>query len=346
MQKTLLYLLLLLIFGGGAYYFVFSDRDSAFPAHEAGFRIKDTSRIGKLFLVNKHGESVLIERTPQGWKLNGQYKALTSTVTHLLGTLARQETKAPVPEVSHNSIIQTMAGSSTKVEVYDRNGKPMRIFYVGSDAHNYIGTYMLLEGASKPYLVGIKGFEGSLSASYNTDFDNWRDRTVFDIPEQDIQSVSVDYEEHPLNSFRITQENGKMDIEVDPRVVGTMEPNINRISTYLGFFTNLHCEGYLNGKMHIDSILSTVPKLGTISVTGKDNTYHQEVDVYWMPINKRSKNKVTLSRDVKPGYDADRYYAVMNNGADTIIIQQFNFGKILRKAYEFYEKDLNIPSKN
>src|SRR5690606_41867321 len=103
----------------------------------------------------KHGESVLIERTPQGWKLNGQYKALTSTVTHLLGTLARQETKAPVPEVSHNSIIQTMAGTSTKVEVYERNGKPMRIFYVGADVNNYTGTYMYFERTSKDYMVGM-----------------------------------------------------------------------------------------------------------------------------------------------------------------------------------------------
>ena len=38
-------------------------------------------------------------------------------------------------------------------------------------------------------------------------------------------------------------------------------------------------------------------------------------------------------------FDADRFYAVINNFKDTVIIQRFTFDKIFRKAYEFYEAD-------
>lgn len=344
MQKTILYLLLLLILGSGAYYFVFDRKDSPFPQEEAGFRIKDTGRIGKIYLVRTDGESLLLERTAEGWLLNNRYKALNSPVSHLLGTIAKQDARAPVPEASHNSIIKTMAGSSIKVELYDRKGTKMKIFYVGSDAYNYAGTYMLIEGASKPYLVGIPGFEGSISATYNTDFDNWRDRTVFDIRPEDIQSIAVEYPEYPLNSFTIRQQGDQVAVEADPGASGTLPLNTERVRSYLTFFTNLNCEGYLNGKMSIDSILSVVPKHSTVTVTGKKGP--QRLDVYWMPINKRSKNVKGSNRYVKVGYDADRYYGVMNGGADTVIIQQYNFGKVFRRAYEFYEADISGLPKN
>jgi hypothetical protein len=38
-------------------------------------------------------------------------------------------------------------------------------------------------------------------------------------------------------------------------------------------------------------------------------------------------------------FDADRFYAVINNFKDTVIIQRETFDKIFRKGYEFYEAD-------
>lgn len=338
MQKTLLYLLLLAVLGGAAYYFVFADREnSAFPASEAGFTIRDTGSIGKIFLSQPNNASVLLERTDSGWIVNKKYKALNGTLNLLMECLYKQEASYPASDAAHNGIIKSMAGTGVKTEIYDRKGELIRTFYVGQEAHEAAGSYMLMQGAKKPYLVRIPGFDGFLKSRYNTDIDDWRDRTVFNFPAEEIQSVSINYPEEPLNSFTVTQ-YPDISVKADPNAVGTLPLNKKRVKDFLGFFVNVNCEGYLSGVWGIDTVLSQVPKKCTIDVVSKQGK-SQHLDVYWMPINRRSKNREFSSRDIKSGYDGDRYYAVMNNFKDTAIIQQYNFGKIFRRAYEFYESD-------
>jgi hypothetical protein len=86
------------------------------------------------------------------------------------------------------------------------------------------------------------------------------------------------------------------------------------------------CEGYLNGLPDMDTTLKTAPKQSEIDVQGIHGQ-HQHADIYWMAINRRSKNLETSNPDVPDDYDADRLYAVINNGKDTVMIQQFAFRK-------------------
>ena len=46
-----------------------------------------------------------------------------------------------------------------------------------------------------------------------------------------------------------------------------------------------------------------------------------------------------MDPDIPDGYDADRFYATLNNFKDTVIIQRVSFDKLFRKAYEFYQVD-------
>ena len=94
----------------------------------------------------------------------------------------------------------------------------------------------------------------------------------------------------------------------------------------------------MNGLENMDSTIRTSPKQSTIDVTGMHGQ-HQHVDIYWMALNKRSKNVTVSNPDVPDDYDADRLYAVINNYKDTVMIQQFVFRNLFRKAYEFYQKD-------
>jgi hypothetical protein len=76
---------------------------------------------------------------------------------------------------------------------------------------------------------------------------------------------------------------------------------------------------------------------------------HQRVDIYWMAVNKRSKNLTESNDEIPDDYDPDRLYAVINNLKDTVVIQQFAFRDIFHKAYEFFQKDLTpseMPKEN
>jgi hypothetical protein len=326
--------LLLVILGTGVYFFIFADRDNVFGKEEAAFSVKDTSEVGMIYLVRITGESIKLKRTDSGWVLNDRHKARQNTVDNLLAALKIQEAMYPVPEKMHNSAVQGLAGNHVKAEVYDREGKKLTIFYVGSEASGFQGSYMLAEGATKPFVVRVTGRNGIPTAYYSTDSLDWRDRQVFDFRPEDISSVSLTYEQEKLNSFTVKQ-NGRVDVVVEPGVAGSNPLNERRAKAYLDFFQEVYAEGYVNGVPDMDSTIASLAKYCSINVVGKKGR-SQKVDIYFMPLNKRSKN---LDAENPGLYDVDRYFGVINNYRDTVMLQHASFGKLFVKGWQFYEAD-------
>ncbi|MES2703542.1 MAG: DUF4340 domain-containing protein [Bacteroidota bacterium] len=347
MRKTLLYLVILAVLGAGIYFAFFREStSSSFSDKEAGFNIKDTASIGKLFLVRPDGESVLLQRTDSGWMLNNRYKALRSTLDQLMGTLVKQMPLYPVTEAAKKNAMEVLSTEGVKIEIYDRAGKKMRVFHVGGTAVSGTGTNMLMDGAEKPYVVHVPGFNGYLTPRYTVRLTDWRDRTVFNIPQEEIKSISVQYAGKPINSYRLVREGGELNVIADPSIMNMQPLNKRRAGVYVRAFTNVNCEGYLNGLPDMKATLETAPLQSTIEVTGLHGQ-HQRADIYWMAINKRSKNLQTTNPDVPDDYDSDRLYAVINGGNDTVMIQQFAFRNVFHKAYEFYQSDSatgNMPA--
>lgn len=342
MKKTLLYIGILAVLGFGVWYFLFHEGGNVFGTREAGFTVRDTGAVGKIFLADNNGHAVTLERKADGqWYANG-YKAIGAQVTQILKTLNQQVPLHPVPEASHNLVVKMLAGQAIKVEVYDRQGKPMRIFYVGNEVQNFQGTYMLMDGASRPFVVGIPGYDGYLTPRYNADLVTWRDRTVFNIPAEEIAQASVQYVRQPLNSFAVLQQKEKVTVNVHPELMAGKSLNERRAKIFLGFFKDIYAEGVVNGLPGLDSIIREMPKVGTIEVTGAHN-YRQHADIYFFPLNKRSKNLDAPGEDLSSNYDADRFYAVINNNKDTVVVQQQRLNKIFRPGYEFYQVDQEKP---
>ena len=239
----------------------------------------------------------------------------------------------PVPEAVHSSVVKSLSGNSVKVELYDLDGDEINTFYVGGAAYNYTGTYMLQEKAKKPYVVQIPNFHGFLSPVYSTDFDDWRDRSVMNLPSEQIAMVSMQYLESPEHSFTIT--NGEtVSVKTTADTEG-MDLNKDRVASYLRFFTEIYTEGYLNGIAGMDSTIASVPKFCIMEVTSKKG-WKQHIEIFRMPLNKRSKNLATADEG---DYDVDRFYGVINNYRDTVLLQAFTFDKFFRSGVEFFMKD-------
>jgi len=344
MNKTIVYLAILVILGFGVYFFLFSKRsDSPYNVSEAGFTFKDTGSLGRIYLAANDGDAILLDRTDTGWMVNKKYHVLPSTLNLLLNTLVKQIPLYPVTKNAYDIVIKNMSTEGVKVELYDREGKKVRVFYVGGASVNNTGTNMLMDGATTPYVVQVGGLTGYVTPRYSTNLKDWRDRTIFNIPAEEIKTVSVQYADLPLNSFVMSDINNKITVDADTNISRHLDTlNTRRGRLYLKYFTDVNCEGYLNGIRGMDSTLNVSHKQSTIDVTGFHGQ-HQHVDIYWMALNKRSKNVTESDPDVPDDYDADRLYAVINNNQDTVMIQQFAFKKIFRKAFEFYQKDNAAP---
>lgn len=336
MKKTLLYILVLGALGAGVWYFLFRD-ESIFTGKDAGFTIRDTASIQKIFLTMTGNESVTLEKTDKGWIVNGKYKARQASVTQLLETIKSQVAQTPVSEEMHNTIVKSLMGGNIKVEVYDYQGNKMRVFYVGGQVASGSGTYMLMEGGKRPYVVQIPGFSGYLTPRYMPTLANWRDRTIFRIAPEDITKVSVQYPLEPLNSFTILKNGEQVSVQIEPSLMEGKTLNTKRVNSFLSFFDALYAEQVANGLSGVREELSAVPHRCTIEVTGK-NGYDQRAEIYYTPLNRRSKNLNDPKTDTSSYYDADHMYAIINT-ADTMVIQEYQFHKVFRKGYEFYMQD-------
>ncbi|MBA3828034.1 MAG: hypothetical protein H0X33_03775 [Taibaiella sp.] len=335
MRKTLLYLVILLILGAGVYYFIFSSK-SSFGTGETSFNIQDTGAIGKIFIANTSGESVLLRRTDSGWTVNDKYLALSGNVHTLLLTLYKQAAVAPVPQNAHNNIVKSMAGNGIKVEIADRSNRTMTIFYVGTETSDLKGTYMITKGAATAYVVKMEGFTGFLTPRYSPYLKDWRARLMIDLLPAQVKSVNVTYPAFPVNSFTLTQDNGRVAVNADSSIIRSNQFNERRAKLYLTFFKYINCEGYVNGAEGLDSIIKAMPEKCIVDVRG-NNGFRRQVAVYYLPLNRRSKNRLTSDRFVADDFDPDRFYAIMDK--DTMLIQQHVFEKMFRNAYEFYQPD-------
>lgn len=335
MRKTVIYILILGVLGFGVWYFLFNDT-SVFEVDEAGFTIQDTAAVYKIFLADKGGDTISLTRTDDGWMVNGEYRASKRMTNTLLETFRQQFAAYPVQEAAHNNVIMGMAGTAIKTEIFNKNGRVLKTFYVGGQVTGNKGTYMLMEGAQRPYVVQLPAYQGYVTPRYSTKLHEWRDRTVVDLSPQQLESVQVDYaqEDEYLNSFTLARrDDGSLTVYTHPELKMTGEPNPAKVRAYAGYFQKVGLEGYLDGVTALDSIIASVPKRGTVTIKGRDG-FKRQVDIYRMYIGKRSKN---LSEDTTlppPTYDADRYYGIV--GGDTVILQTQIFDKILRRGYEFY----------
>lgn len=222
MRKTLPLIVLAVIAVAIALYFTLStDRTGTNIKSQTDFSIADTNSIGRIFIADRLGKSVTLTRKDNGiWDVNGKFPAREDAVHTLLKTFKNVYIQRPVPKEEQSHVNKVMAGSSRKVEIYDRQGKWLKTWYVGHATMDKKGTYMLLETprggrSAVPFVLDMRGFIGMLNTRFFTNESEWRSTRTFFYPEMGLNEVKVYYPGEEENSFRITYSGGN-NIQVFP----------------------------------------------------------------------------------------------------------------------------------
>ncbi len=317
------------------------------------FAIHDTSTVSKIFMSDKSNNQVTLTREESGlWNLNSKYKVRKDAIKTLLTTLMRVSVLEPVSKAAHNSAIKRLAANSVKIEIYQHiyrikifnwiklfpHEKLTKTYYVGGTTQNNIGTYMLMENSSVPFITYIPGFRGFISIRYSAMEDDWRDHTIFNQRLPDLRSVKLEFPGNPEQSYIVVSNDnnfftlrslsGNKQIEI----LDTL-----KVLDFLTSFDNIKFEALLNN-LDIagrDSIISSRP-FHIITLTNRSGeefvvkTFHKfpagdEFDLEGNPVL----------------YDRDRLYALVNNDEDFVLIQFFVFDKILRPLSYFISTELS-----
>jgi hypothetical protein len=337
-------IILLLILAPAAIWLLMQNNKSTLKDAESGFAISDTSIVTKIFIADMKENSVLLEKTPDGWILNKKHKTNTRVVDVLLGTMEKIKVKAPVPILARDNVVKRLSSIGIKVEIYQQSHrinildklklfpyeKLVRVYYVGDVTPDNLGTYMLMEGATDPYVTHIPRFRGFLTSRFSPMPDDWMSHQVFNQTLSNISSVSVEFSERPKESFKvnITDSYGNYQlIKLNDNSIVDRYDTL-RLLNFLTSFRDLRYETRLNNllpPMLIDSITNSPAKYKiTLIDDKKDTVYIEGYAKRALPEEIKEEEYFKLIPD-----DRDRFHALINNGDDFVLMQFYVFDKVL-----------------
>lgn len=314
-------------------------KNSTIDKEASDFGLKDTASVDKIFMADKEGKNVLLERRPEGWVVNGKFPARPDAIETLLYTIRMVEVKSPVSKAGRETAIKFMAGKSVKIEIYSK-GKKVKQYYVGHPTQDHTGTYMLMsdpetgENFKDPFITHIPGFNGYLTTRYFIEESDWRGRLMINFRPPQIKQIKLDLHEIPDSSFvidlfsmqRFGLRNGKGQ---------QLQFSEEKLKQYIAYFQNVNCEYVLDKTEHlVDSLAKSGVPFATLTVTDRNNK--QNVTQFFHKFPVASKNE-QYGVDYK--YDPDRLFVRYNEGKDYGVAQYYVFGKMLQ-TYRYF-----IPEK-
>lgn len=323
-------------------FLVSRQSNSTLNYKEKNFAIEDTASVTKIFLADKQDRQLLLEKqNGSDWVINDSVEAIPEKIGTMLRTITNLKVQRPVSDAAHNNVISRLAARSVKVEIYQKAyrinlfdqiklfpfEKNTRTYYVGGETQDKLGTFILMEGAERPYVVGIPGFRGFVSTRFTARLGDWRHHKVFNHRISNIESLSLLYRDEPENSFRIeTTSNRNFKLYSPEKEQYISDFDTVKVIEYLTTFRNLRFESYLSGSMpqtKIDSIKAQEP-VHIINLDAKEGQ-DQTVKTHYMP----AYGKTDLEGNPLD-YNPETMYASINEGKDFVTIQFFAFDKVFK----------------
>lgn len=338
MTRTTWLLLSFFILGVIAIAYTYFNREDALMRGlkaERNFAVKDVSRLRKIFIAQRDGETTLLEKKGSLWLYNGQHKARPNAIENLLDAIQRVEIDHIPAKAAIKNIVRNLAGEGIKVELYESGDKPIKTYYIGSGTQDERGVYMIIEGFDQPFVCHIPGWEGNLRYRYNLRGDDWRDKTVFAEDPDNIQKVSIEYPKQKNRSFKLERKGNSFDIqpfyEITPRF--RLPYREGSAEAFLIGFESLVAEAFENETPAKDSVRQIVP-FSIITLTNKQGKTTQAKLFPIFPEAVVSTDPKTGQWIGADGATVERYFVDHSSG-DFMLIQDRVFRKVLR-GYEFF----------
>ena len=330
-KSSLITIAILLALSSIAIYFYKSKGGSSTIDKEASsFPVKDTAAVDKIFLADKDGRSVLLERTNEGWILNKKYHVRPDAITLLLYTMRMVEVQSPVSKTGKKNILKIMAARSTKIEIYSK-GEKIKQYYVGHTTQDHLGTYMLLtnlktnENYEEPFITHIPGFDGFLTTRYNTYELDWRDRIVMNYSPPHIKQIKLELHEMLDSSF-VLDLFSMQRFGLKTNKGAQLLFDEGKLKQYIAYFQNINCEVVLEkNDPLLDSLSKSAIPFATLTVIDRENKASVCEFFHKLPIaNKNEEYGVNYK------YDPDKLFIRYNDNKDYGVAQYYVFGKILQ----------------
>lgn len=324
-RKNLILILVFIISVVGAVAVYITGSNSSMKPELKNFAIEDTSDVDKIFLADKSSHQVLLTKEASGqWMVNGQYYAREDMMINLMDVIRRITVRSIVAKAAQENIIKRMAAGSIKVEIY-KKGDLHKVYYVGSGTQDNLGSFVLLEGSSAPFICFLPGHKGTITNFYMPLEESWRERVIFKYKFQEMESISVDYPADKENSFSI-EIKGNNEFRLRSAATETYVNSFDtsRVKAYLLEYKNIAFEDFTTVSDQKMDTVRTKHHLFSISVKEKNGGNVKTVKGYRMPLPPN----ITDDFGKPVLFDEDRMYGEVTGIKEKVVLQYYTFDRI------------------
>lgn len=306
------------------------DRSGTLRKELTDFAISDTNALDSIILKDEAGKRIALERNGDNWTVNKAFEARKDAVSILLKTMSKLAVKAPVGETMKSTVLKNIISKHTLVQAY-ADGDCIKTYYVGGPDRDHTGTFMLMKGSSRPFIMHLEGFHGFLTTRFFTNENEWRHRGVFEYASDEIQRIEVRYKEKSAMDFLIErQDDGNLAVFEGPENNPVAQVDTFMLNAYLARYQKVHFEGVEETKTQgfLDSILMKEPVF-TISVTDVQGV-STNVEAYLKPLPDGYDLEGNPIEN-----DLDRFYLRINK--QQLVVAQYAIFDKLTKRIGFLE---------
>jgi len=310
MPKKQLFYLTLIILMSALIWFLSTDVKSTISV-ENNFSISDTGSVSKIFIADRNGTTITLNRNAKNWVINNKYEVRKDAIKTILTSINQIRIQRPVSKNALDNVIKNLATTGVKIEIYTNQETPNKTYTIGSSTANHLGTYMFLAGCETPFIVHIPHFNGFLSPRYGIQGNkisekDWRTTNIFSLKAENIAKVTLNHIQQTEKSFRLSTDSMTLFNNSGNEVSFNQE----KVLQFLNAFKLLNCESYKDEKEKIEfatplhELIVNNDTLRTYAIAGK--------------LIKGKEDKFTVKR----------MYATLNNGG-LMLIQDYVFNKVL-----------------
>ncbi len=339
-KNNLILLLLFVVFGSAAWYFLkYKNSNTSINTADRDFAVKNVNDIYKIFLGQKNGDNIVLERKGSDWFVNNKYKVFPNTLHYLLETIENLQVNSIPPKPSYPVIMQELATMGIKVEIYDRNNQPIKTYYVGGVTEDETGLYCLMEGAKQPYIMHINKAPTNLRVRYDIQELGWRDRTLLDLPNETIEGIELTYPFEKERSFSITNIQSEITLLDENKKPINLEIKQKKLlKAYTEEFNKVSAEAIINDHPRKDSICKLDAYLN-IKIKTKDG---KELQSKFYPCPDDGSGDVSLDKEFLQNRKFFRFYTCRSDG-DFLLIQFEPLSTILADKTQLLQRLSDIP---
>ena len=277
MKKSTLILLLLFLASGAATVWYLQqpeEKATSMIDADADFRITDTEQIGKIFLASRiRGTQFVLERKGDDWFVNDSIPIYPEIITNLMTAIRTMKIKYRPAKAAIPNIAKELAVDQVKTEIYDRQGKLMKSYYVGGETSDARGTYVIMEGSEKPMVMQIPGMTGSFKVRYDLGFLDLMDKAIYREDPEQIEYVSLEYPKQRNKSFILDLSSGKAEVTPFHKTTPRMNrpTDAGQVQRYLQNFEKVIAESLVRNENGIKAFDGTLP-FCTLKIRRKNGT--------------------------------------------------------------------------